>query len=446
MLWKVNIKKIKNFSKKIRLLLGDFRIISIALLGFFVSVIKRKIYKKSKLEHRKINVLFSISNLLIGGTQQSVKNFALSLNKEKFNVFVCSAKDYLGRGNNEPLTREIEEGGVEIINLRLTKFRKSSEKQKFIKMLKEKKIDILHSMLDPFDRWGSVYAKETGVPVTIIKKATTYLSDNSLEVKITNRIIDRWFIDKFISVSETVSDYLIKYENVDPDKIILIPNPVDTKYFAPGNGDRIKIRKELGVKPKTILVGNTSRFVVRKGVEYFLRTAAEISKQNLDVKFLLVGWGSEEERLKSLASSLNIEKKVLFVKARRDIMDLLGAFDIFLFTPLSGEGLPNAMLEAMAMAKPIVASNVGSNPELITDNVSGFLPAPDSWAVSVDSLDIKNLSRAVMKLARDSALRERLGNEARKRMLSCFSTDIVVEKLEDLYIKLLDRKKSKVNN
>jgi glycosyltransferase involved in cell wall biosynthesis len=425
--------------KKICLLAGDFKILLSALVYFSVNAVKCRVFKKSRSEEKKINVLFSISNLLIGGAQQSVKNFALSLNKEKFNVFVCSSRDYPGKGETEPLTKEIEKGGIEVINLKLTRFRESSEKQKFIKVLKEKKIDILHSMLDPFDRWGSVYAKEAGVPVTIIKKAATYLLENSFRVRMTNKIIDTCFIDKFISVSKTVNDYLIEYESVNPKKTILIPNPVDASFFSPANGDRMKIREEIDIKPETILVGNTSRFVVRKGIEYFLKTAAEICKQDLDVKFVLVGWGGEEERLKNLTLSLNIEKRVLFIKSRRDIVDLLSAFDIFLFTPLSGEGLPNSMLEAMAMAKPIVASNVGSNPELIVDKISGFLPAPDNWALSVDSLNVNSLSEAVIKLVEDSTLREKLGNEARKKVLADFSVDVVAGRLEDLYVRLLKR-------
>jgi glycosyltransferase involved in cell wall biosynthesis len=434
-----NIKKFADLFKKILLLLKDLEIISIAFSVSLINTIKRKQNKKSKSRKRKINVLFSISNLLIGGAQQSVKNFALSLNKEKFNVFVCSTTAYPDKSDSEPLSGEIERGGVKIFNPNLTGFRKSSEKQKFIKILKENKIDILHSMLDPFDRWGSVYAKEAGVPVTIIKKASTYLLDNSFEARITNRIIDRYFVDKFISVSESMSEYLVKYECVNTEKISFIPNPVDTEYFTPERGDRLNTRKELGFISGTIVVGNITRFEARKGIEYFLRTAAELCKQNLNVKFLLAGEGKEESRLKNLASVLNIEKEVLFIKSRRNIIDLLSAIDIFLFTSISGEGLSNAMLEAMATAKPIVASNVGSNYELITDNVSGLLPTPDSWALSVNSLDVKRLSSAVAKLIDNSDLRKKFGNAAREKVLKFFSSEIIAKKLEDLYIELLNR-------
>jgi len=407
------------------------------LVFLFINTIKKKIYKPPKTKNRKINVLFSISNLLIGGAQQSVKNFALSLNKERFNVFVCKTK---GFNVGESLSKEIKKGGGEIFDLRLTDFRKPSDKRKFIDLLKEIEIDVLHSMLDPFDRWGSVYAKQAGVPVTIIKKTSTYLSNNALETRIVNNIIDNFFIDKFISVSKTVNNYLTKYENVAPKKIVLIPNPVDTKHFAPENGDRLKIRAELGIKPETILVGNTSRFVERKGIKYFLKTAAEVCKQNLDVKFILAGWGKEEKCLKELALSLNIENEVLFIKPRRDIVNLLSAFDIFLFTPLTGEGLPNAVLEAMSMSKAIVASNLGPNSELIEDKINGLLPTPSTRKISVSFLDTKELSKAVLKLAKDSALREKLGFEARKKAIAYFSIDVVVEKLENLYTKLINEK------
>ena len=421
----------------------DCRIIFFALGLYSINIIKNKSLKKPKTKHRKINVLFSINNLLTGGAQQSVKNFALSLNKEFFNVFVCKTK---GFDKEEPLSKEIQKAGIKVFDLRLTDLRKPSDKQQFIDLLKECEIDVLHSMLDPFDRWGSVLAKQADVPVSIIKKASTYLSNDALETRFINKIIDKFFVDKFISVSKTVSNYLIKYENVSPKKITLIPNPVDTKYFAPERGNRIKIREEFGIKPTTILVGNTSRFVERKGINYFLETASEVCKKISDIRFVLAGWGKEEENLKKLASDLNIEQKILFIKPRRDIVDLLSAFDIFLFTSIKGEGLPNSMLEAMAMSKPIIASNVGSNYELIENNLNGLLPTPSTRKISVSFLNTKELSKAVIELAENPTLREKLGTEARKKANAFFSTDVVVKKLEKLYIKLLSEKKESFSN
>ena len=95
----------------------------------------------------------------------------------------------------------------------------------------------------------------------------------------------------------------------------------------------------------------------------------------------------------------------------------------------------------MAMSKPIVASNVGSNYELIENKLNGLLPTPSIRKNSVSFLNTKELSKAVIELAENPTLREKLGIKARKKAIAFFSTDVVVKKLEKVYIKLLSEKK-----
>lgn len=392
---------------------------------------------------RKINLLYTIGNLLIGGAQELVKTLAINLDKERFKVSVCSLVNYPGKLHNEPLTQEIEKEGIEVFTLQMKSYYDYKEKEKFTDILRKNKIDIVHAHLKPTDLWTALVADDMGIPVITYTRHQTY-RNKSIKQRFKEAMIYNKYADCAIAISSATRRHMITYEFINPFKIKIIYNPVDSRKFVPNEDFREEVRKQLGIPSKALVIGNVARFEPRKGVGYFIKTCAIVKKQIPMSQFLLVGWGKEEAKYRQMVKGEGLKDCFIFSVAKRNIPELLSAMDIFLFTPIWGESLPLVLLEAMASGKAIVTTNIISNPELITNGVSGLLPTPNHWAMSVNSLDVKALSSAVIKLAEDPIMRRRLGDEARKKVLARFSTDIIIKKLEDFYIKLLIKKIGRV--
>lgn len=386
-----------------------------------------------------INVLYTIDNLLIGGAQELVKTLASNLNRERFKVSICSLIDYPEKSHNEPLTQEIEKEGIEIFTLHMKSFDDYEEKRKLTDILRTNRIDIMHAHLRPADLWTLLIAKKTGVPVTIYTKHETY-HNRSIMVRLKEAMVYNKYADCAIAISNATRRHMITYELINPFKIKIIHNLVGVKKFTPITGLQEKVRRELKIAPEAPVIGNVARFVPRKGIEYFIKTCALVRKEIPNSQFLLVGWGEEEAKYRQMVKDMNLDNCFIFLVAKRNIPELLSAMDIFLFTPLWGESLPIVMLEAMAAGKAIVTTNIISNPELITDGVSGLLPTPGHWAMSVNSLDVQSLSDAVIKLIKNPQMRKNFGNAARKKVVDNFSIERIAPRIENLYIKLWIKK------
>jgi glycosyltransferase involved in cell wall biosynthesis len=380
-----------------------------------------------------------IDNLLIGGAQELVKTLSLNLNRELFNVSVCSLVGYDSKSDKEPLSDEITSGGVDVTTLYMKGWRDKKEKEKFIELLKEKEIDIIHSHLYPTDLWASRLGKSAGVPVRIYTKHDTY-HNKFLLIRLRNAFYYNNCVDTAQAISDISEKHLKEYEFVNPSKIIKIYNPVDTDAFNPFSFSGEKVREELGIPLDVPLVGNVSRFVPRKGNEFFIETAMKVLKKNPDCRFFLIGWGEDENKYRNLIKSYGIQDRFIIAVARRDIPEILSAIDIFLFTPLWGESLPITVLEAMSMGKAIIASNVCSNRELVEHEVSGLLPTPEKWSLTANMLEAGRLADSVLRLIDNPALREDFGKQARLRTEKTFGVPVIMKQLEGLYKRLLREK------
>lgn len=397
---------------------------------------------KGLMPYKKINILYVINNLLIGGAQELIKTLSLNLDRELFNVSVCSLIEYDGKGEKEPLTEEIAAGGVDITTLHMKGWRDNKEKKKLIRLLKEKETDVIHSHLYPSDLWASYIAKSAGVPVKIFSKHETYYNKSLLR-RLLHFLIYNVCVDKALASSEITKDHLIKYGMINPLKIGKIYNPIDTERFNPLKISGGKAREEFGIPPDAPVIGNVSRFVPRKGIEFFIETCFKVSKVIPESWFILVGYGEDEYKYRELVKFYDIQERFIFVGARRYKPDVVSAIDIFLFTPIWGEALPIVMLDAMSMKKAIVASNVCSNRELITNEVSGLLPVPETWSPAVDKLDTTVLADSVIRLLKAPELCESFGKQARLRAEKIFGLPVIIKQLEALYIKLLRQKNEK---
>jgi glycosyltransferase involved in cell wall biosynthesis len=173
-------------------------------------------------------------------------------------------------------------------------------------------------------------------------------------------------------------------------------------------------------------VGTVANLKAHKGYEHLLDAAVLVRREVPDTRFVLVGQGLLEDELRSRAHRMGLDGNVIFTGYREDAVSLAAAFDVFAMASLH-EGLSIALIEAMALGKPSVVTNVGGLPEVVEDGVQGFVVPP---------ADPLALAQAILTLLRDPELRRRMGEEAQCRA-AAFDIRKAVQRMETVYEELI---------
>jgi glycosyltransferase involved in cell wall biosynthesis len=244
------------------------------------------------------------------------------------------------------------------------------------------------------------------------------------------RLRDR-FIDRVICVSEANRNYFTSILGRDAGKFTMIPNGIDLALFDPSREDGATVRRFLGLPSGARVVGMVSRLdEVRKGGADFLAMAQALAPEMPDLHFLVVGDGALRPALERSVGSLGLDGRVMFLGARTDVSALLAAMDVFVM-PSHWEGGPITVLEAMAMARPVVATDVGIVREVVTHGENGLVVPVAAPGV---------LTAAVRSLLESPETARTLGANARATALASFSRELMVDRVEALYDSVLARK------
>jgi glycosyltransferase involved in cell wall biosynthesis len=210
-----------------------------------------------------------------------------------------------------------------------------------------------------------------------------------------------------------------------PDGFEVVPLGFDLSAFLRDERPAGEIRRALGLSPTTPTVGIVARLVPIKAHEVFLDMAADVAAARPDVAFLVVGDGERRQALEAAARDRGLGSQVHFLGWRADLDRIYADLDVVVLTSRN-EGSPVALIEAMAAARPVVATRVGGVGELVGD--SGLLTDMD---------DAPALAQAVRRLLDDPALAARLGQRGRSRVVPAFSRERLVADIDSLYQRLL---------
>jgi glycosyltransferase involved in cell wall biosynthesis len=209
------------------------------------------------------------------------------------------------------------------------------------------------------------------------------------------------------------------------NNIEVLHNGIDTDVWRLEKG-RPVLREELNIEPDHLIIGTVARIAQQhKDLPTFYRVAKRIKRKIKNVKFIIVGDGQGEElaNAKEQINELGLSDSFYFTGHRNDLLNVYASFDLFLMTSLT-EGLPNTILEAMAMKVPIVSTSVAGVPELITHGVNGFLSP---------IRDVERLSQYCIQLIENQTLKSEFGERAVERIKKSFSFKERVKKMEDYY-------------
>jgi len=245
------------------------------------------------------------------------------------------------------------------------------------------------------------------------------------------RIVHRSCVDAVIAVSSQIENRYKTERQVRT--VTCIRNGIDLKE-TPIHVERWHIRKGLGINPGAHVIGTVGRLTPVKGLPYLLMAARTLLNRGIQLSVLIVGDGGIRVDLEKQARDMGISANVVFPGYREDTDELIRTMDIFVLPSLS-EGIPMALLEAMAVSRPIVASRVGGIPEVINDGVEGLLVEPK---------DVEGLAESCLLLIQSPDMARKMGEAARKRVEREFSATGMAKQVGSLYHELIGSKRNPV--
>jgi len=287
--------------------------------------------------------------------------------------------------------------------------------------LRRGRIEIVHNYLLRANLVGSIGARLARVPVVLCSKRGCHWRRGFelVGAKIGNALADRVMVN-----AAAVRDFVHGNEGCPREKMAVIPSGVDTDRFQPLPPTPFKAR--LGLPEEQLIVGVVTRMRVRKGVEEFIRAIGEVRQTRPQVHGVIVGEVSLDETLQNLVRSLGLDRHLSLLGRRSDMPEVLSAFDVFVLSS-HDEGMSNAILEAMAMEKPVIATDVGGTCEVVRHGHSGLLvPPKDPHALAV----------AVSEVLAQPARAHEMGRLGRRIVVDGFSAHAMVRQMEQLYLDL----------
>jgi len=243
-------------------------------------------------------------------------------------------------------------------------------------------------------------------------------------------------VDRIVAVADSIRRVVIKTARVAPARVEMIYAGVDVDRFDPTWTDGGAVRNEFSIPFSARVVGHVG---MRdwKGWKELLKAFPSVRQDHPDAHLLLVACTSETQRagVLDLASEMGLGSAVTATMARRDMPNVLAACDVVVDPSWAGTGITGTLREAMSLGKPVVATAVAGNPELVEDGISGLLVAPR---------EPQTLAAAISRLLRDRDLAARLGAAARERIRHHFSTTLRLDRLEALYHKVVEERLSRL--
>jgi len=376
----------------------------------------------------KIRVLEMIDQPFLGGGQINLISLAKNLDREKFEVFACSR-------DGGPLVEEVEKNNIQHFPVPFSKRIGAKIVQKIVTILKNNKIDILHThggVAGFFGRWA---ARKCRTPVVVhTLHGIHYLHYRNFLLKLFFVLLEKYFsrfTDAIVFVSEADRKKGENFKLGSEEKMYTIKNGIDLPAFKEKNITDLKDdkRKELGLESFQPIVGTVARLHRQKGIPYLLKAAKRISQAFPRIKILIIGGGPLDKKLERAAKRLGVKECVWFMGERKDATELLSLFDVFVLSSL-WEGLPYVLMEASTLEKPVVASDVDGIREVIEDGETGIL---------VPARSPEKLAEAVIRLLHEKDLAAQLGANAKKSIPPKFSLSRMVEETQNLYLKLCRR-------
>ena len=366
----------------------------------------------------KIKLLYFIDSLRLGGAERLTVPILGNMNRELFDIRVCS----LQRKHDKMI-------GVPVDQLDIQRLRSPSNLPKMLAYLNAVRPNLVHTQLQFSDSLGTLCASLLKIPSV----STQHLSDLMSDKKNLRRQKFTWWVlrnfsIKIITVSEKTRQFHQNVGRIPHGKFVTIYNGIEVNRFSeiPKNvGDYI--RDKFFIPKESIVITTVAVLRKPKGIQFMIQAVGELIKILPGIRYLVIGDGAYKDQLEKLSTQMGLDNHVIFTGQRSDIPEILASSDIFVL-PTLADALPTVLFEAQAAGLPIIASNVGGIPEIITNGHDGML---------IPHSDPGSLVSAIETLIQDKSIREKYSVNGLETVRTKFSIENQVEQLTELYLDIL---------
>jgi glycosyltransferase involved in cell wall biosynthesis len=292
------------------------------------------------------------------------------------------------------------------------------------RLIKQLRPDVIHAH-DPH----GVAMAGIALSMSTLPSPPPLLASRRVDFHLKGSSLSRWKyrqVDCFICASEAIRQILIA-DGVPEERTVTVHEGIDLERVEAA--PPAKLHEELWLPHHAPVVGNVAALVPHKGQRYLIEAAALVVRQVPDARFVIAGDGELRQALERQIKEHHLEKHVLLVGFRPDVLSVHKAFDIFVMSSVT-EGLGTSLLDAMACGKPVVATSAGGIPEVVADGETGLLVPPR---------DHHALSEAIVRLLTDAPLRQRLGTAGLARARERFSAERMVRETLGVYTRVWGR-------
>jgi L-malate glycosyltransferase len=367
-------------------------------------------------------VMYVVDHLKFGGAQTHLVQLLSRLDRRRFAPMVCALKPH------GELRATVERMGVPVVDAGLGRTLMGPGGPRVVlrlaQLFRDYRVDVAHAYLFHPNLLGPIAARLAGVRATVVSKRSLDRYPSllpRLAVKLGNRLAQRVMVN-----AEAIGRFVAAEEGCPHAKMVLIPNGVREDALRPP-GDAEAKRREFGLPPEARVVGAVSRLAWKKGIRHLVDATPRILESVPEARVVIAGDGPLRAELEGHAAALGVRDRVLFLGSRPDTIELMAAFDVFVL-PSVVEGMSNALLEAMAVGRPVVATDVGGNPEVVVDGATGLIVPPG---------DAEQLAASIRKLLEAPELAAEMGAAGRQRVLEHYQIDVMTRRIEELYDTLL---------
>ena len=292
---------------------------------------------------------------------------------------------------------------------------------KIRKLIHKSKYDIIHSHTSHAHSLAFLASIGTGIKRLVTRRVDFSIYRRSF-LRL-NGIKYRHMADYYIAISQKIKEVLVN-DGLSDQRIFIVHSGIDPLRFEKTNGSHLLSEFDIADDEKVII--NVAHLAGHKGQKYLVRAIPHVLAKLPRTKFFIIGQGELMADLKALAFSLGLKRELIFTGFRHDVGAFYQIADLFVMSSVE-EGLGTAVLDAMALGKPVVATNAGGLPEIVHDGQTGRLVAP---------ADPISLSEGIIELLTCGKLASKMANQARELVLQRFSSQAMVSRNLEVYQKI----------
>lgn len=363
-----------------------------------------------------IRVAYVIDHLRVGGAQRHLLEVVRGLDRDTYALEMWSAAADPG-----DLATVFEREGVPVRSFGISGTMMSARTLSAIRRVaadfRARGVHVVHGYLFEGNFLAALTGRLAGVPVTLVSKRSLDRYgrlDHRAAAWLSNRLASRVTVN-----AAAVRAITIEHERCAPERIVTIPNGV----ALPSSSGLASVPAADDPRGDGPLVGMVGRLSWKKGYEFALAAAVKLKERVPGVRFDIVGDGEQRPELEESAQRLGLAGTLRFLGQRRDVPELMRTFDCYVLSSVI-EGMPNALLEAMALGRPVVTTSAGGSAEVVRDGESGLVVPPG---------DPDALANAVERVLRDADFARRIAAAGERRVRENFSLDAMLRAFDGLY-------------